>query len=152
MSIIHPPLDPALCVKVASYDDANWIVTEPYRYVTRSVRHGTVIVVPAGFITDGASVPRYFWRVIPPFGRHFNAAVVHDWLYRNQPHLLTKDEADMVLLEIMEHDGVPGGRQRAMFLAVREFGQKSYEEGKLVAQAEVPASALSHLGTQEVPL
>ena len=38
------------------------------------------IKVPAGFITDGASVPRALWWLFPPTGRYFQAAVVHDYL------------------------------------------------------------------------
>ena len=33
----------------------------------------------AGMITDGASVPRMFWRLIPPFRSHYlAAAMIHD--------------------------------------------------------------------------
>lgn len=41
------------------------------------------VVVPAGFVTDGASVPRPLWPLFPPTGRYFAAAVVHDWLLSN---------------------------------------------------------------------
>lgn len=37
--------------------------------------------VPDGFVTDFASVPRIFWRLIPPTGDHGPACVLHDWLY-----------------------------------------------------------------------
>ena len=39
------------------------------------------IVIPKGFITDGATVPRWFWIVVPPFKpRHLPAVIVHDYL------------------------------------------------------------------------
>lgn len=38
------------------------------------------INVPAGFITDGASVPYMFRRVFSPTGRYFGAAIVHDYI------------------------------------------------------------------------
>lgn len=39
------------------------------------------IKVPKGFITDGATVPRWFWIVVPPFKpRHLPAVIIHDYL------------------------------------------------------------------------
>jgi len=40
---------------------------------------GHTIAVPAGFVSDGASVPRALWSIYPPFGKYLEAAVVHDW-------------------------------------------------------------------------
>ena len=53
-------------------------LTQPFRVRTGA---GRIIEVPAGFETDFASVPRLFWRVVPPWGRYSPAAVVHDYLY-----------------------------------------------------------------------
>ncbi|HIE98682.1 MAG TPA: DUF1353 domain-containing protein, partial [Fuerstia sp.] len=40
------------------------------------------VVVPAGFVSDGASIPRLFWAIIgPPIGSsHLLPAIVHDYL------------------------------------------------------------------------
>lgn len=38
--------------------------------------------VPAGFITDGASSPRFAWVVVDPATEFFEASVIHDHLYR----------------------------------------------------------------------
>lgn len=40
---------------------------QPFRVRTGA---GRIIEVPAGFETDFASVPRLFWRVVPPWGRY----------------------------------------------------------------------------------
>ena len=40
-------------------------LTQPFRVRTGA---GRIIEVPAGFETDFASVPRLFWRVVPPGG------------------------------------------------------------------------------------
>lgn len=37
-------------------------------------------IIPKGFITDGATVPRFFWPLFPPVGRYFLAAALHDYL------------------------------------------------------------------------
>jgi hypothetical protein len=39
------------------------------------------IVIPKGYITDGASVPRIFWSIFPPNkAEYLSAAIVHDYL------------------------------------------------------------------------
>ncbi len=50
------------------------------------------VTVPAGFKTDGASVPRIFWTFFNPCGELFEAAVIHDYQYRFK--IGTKKEAD----------------------------------------------------------
>ncbi len=49
-------------------------------------------VVPKGFTTDGASVPRMLWVVFSPAGVLFQASVIHDHLYSNA--IKTKSYAD----------------------------------------------------------
>lgn len=39
-------------------------------------------VVPAGFVTDGASSPRLAWMIVDPATEFFEASVIHDFLYR----------------------------------------------------------------------
>jgi len=39
------------------------------------------IVVPAGYITNGANIPRIFWQLIPPFKpKYLPAVIIHDYL------------------------------------------------------------------------
>jgi hypothetical protein len=41
------------------------------------------ILIPAGFIYDGASIPRIFWSIlgVTRDGVHRAASLVHDWIY-----------------------------------------------------------------------
>jgi len=80
-----------------------------------------VIHVPAGFITDFASVPRFFWRLFPPTGTYGKAAVVHDYLYRCTD--IDRAICDAVFLEAMEVLGVSWIARRLMHRAVRVFGK-----------------------------
>jgi hypothetical protein len=41
------------------------------------------IIVPTGFITDLASIPRALYIALPPIGAYDKAAVVHDFLYQH---------------------------------------------------------------------
>lgn len=39
-----------------------------------------IVQVPAGFITDGTTVPNVLWFLLPPWGVYGQAAVLHDYL------------------------------------------------------------------------
>lgn len=82
---------------------------------------GRSYTVPEGFETDFASVPRFFWRLVPPWGRYSPAAVLHDYLYSQG--LGTRAQADQVFLDMMQRLAVPAWKRRMMYLAVRLFGR-----------------------------
>lgn len=87
------------------------------------------ITIPADFITDFASVPRFFWRFLPPTGRYTRAAVVHDFLYRT-PGLCTRAQADAVLYEAMKFPCHVGFFTRwTIYAGVRAGGSVSYKGG-----------------------
>lgn len=82
------------------------------------------VIVPAGYRTDFASVPRFFWRIFPPMGRYAKAAVVHDYLCDVQPKEYNSKQAAKVFDEAMRLSSVPGWKRRAMYNAVRFFGPR----------------------------
>ena len=84
------------------------------------------ISVPAGFKTDYASIPRFFWRVLPPVGKYDRAAVVHDWLYAKNG--VTRKQADDILYEAMGVLGVPGWQRNVIYAGVRVGGWKPWNE------------------------
>lgn len=89
----------------------------PYRVRTED---GVSVDVPAGFVTDFASVPRFFWRVLPPWGKYSPAAVVHDYLYYSGQ--VSREDADRTFARLMQSLGVPGWKITIMYYAVRWFG------------------------------
>lgn len=90
---------------------------------------GVLIHVPAGYVTDFASVPRMFWRVFPPTGRYNRAAIVHDYLYTNAT-ACSRFFADGLFRELMLHLGVPMWRRVLMFYAVRLGGKSGWKHGR----------------------
>lgn len=78
------------------------------------------ITVPAGFVTDNASVPRLFWSVVAPHGKYTRAAVVHDYLYSGE--LIPRKKADEIFLFGMGVLGVPAWLAHVMYAAVRIGG------------------------------
>lgn len=101
-----------------------WKIYQPFEfYLTED--NSDIIVVPAGFITDLASVPRIMWSFLPPDGKYAKAAIVHDYLYDNG--LRTKKQADLIFLDAMRVLGVPRWKRTIMYLAVNYFGKGSYD-------------------------
>lgn len=95
----------------------------PYRYVSRN--HGTIIV-PRGFETDGASVPRIFWTLFSPFGPCFPAAVVHDYLYAAGPARLKRKDCDVIFYDAMKDVGVGWLQRSIIYRAVRIGGASRF--------------------------
>ena len=91
---------------------------KPYSVELKN-RH--IIIVLEGFITDFASVPRFFWRAIPPWGKYSPACVVHDFLYTYGTYGDRK-HADLVLYELMEALGVAWWRRKMIYRGVRLGG------------------------------
>lgn len=79
-----------------------------------------LITVPAGFVTDFASIPAIIWPILPPIGAYDKAAVVHDWFYVNNG--CTRAEADGVLKQGMRDLGVNGFKLQLIWLGVRSGG------------------------------
>lgn len=111
---------PAIVKIKGSY---NFELVQDFEYYITD-KNGEKIVVPKGFITDFASVPRIFWNVIPPIGKYSKAAIVHDYMYDFA--LKTKKEADLIFYEAMEVLGVPKWKRLIMYWAVRVFGRGEY--------------------------
>lgn len=99
-----------------------WLVLAPY------VRqwHGRPIAVPAGFVTDGPSVPPRLRSFLPVRGWMWPAAVCHDYAYvsaREGGQLqLTRAEADAMFFDLLKADGVGWLARNIMWAAVRLGG------------------------------
>lgn len=78
------------------------------------------IIVPAGFVTDFASVPRLPVAYLLAGDTGHAAAVLHDWLYTT--HEVSRADADAVFAEALEVGGEPAWRRGLMWLGVRLGG------------------------------
>ena len=86
---------------------------------------GAVAVIPLGFETDLASVPRLLWAVFPPWMPGLLApAVLHDWLYSTKP--VSRQRADAIFREAMADCGLPKWKRWAIWASVRLFGGSHY--------------------------
>ena len=113
-----------------------WRLDEPFIYVTRA---GRVITVPAGFETDGGSIPRPLWWLYPPFGGSCDEAyVIHDYAYAQAEQLeLSRAEADALMLEGMEVLGFRPTGRRIIYGTVRLFGALAWHTHRQRSAAAV---------------
>lgn len=97
-------------------DNANrWELCAPFVFSV----DGVEFVVPKGFWTDFASVPRVFHLVLNPYELGCGP-VPHDFGYFTG--MCNREFWDEVFLSCMELDGISWWRRRAAYSAVRAFG------------------------------
>ncbi|MCU7845304.1 MAG: DUF1353 domain-containing protein [Candidatus Thiodiazotropha sp. (ex Monitilora ramsayi)] len=96
-----------------------WRVDSEISYLYQELVRITVL---PGMETDGASIPRLFWRLIggPFTGRYVGAALIHDGLYASE--LLPREVADNIFKAAMLSLNVPAWKASIMFWAVRMGG------------------------------
>ncbi|WP_162794178.1 DUF1353 domain-containing protein [Runella rosea] len=98
-----------------------WEVVQPVR-VRCSLNDYGRFMIPAGYVSDFASVPQLFFWLIPPHGRTANACVVHDYLYEHKPVKATRREVDLFWRELLKQCNVPAWQVWIMYGYVRAFG------------------------------
>ncbi len=113
-----------------------WELSEPLVWTGTK---GDTFTVPAGFVTDFATSPRFLHWLVLPYGAYTRAAVLHDYLltlvadvegratwragkpspyaYDSKP--VTSRDADGIFRKVMEELGVPWAKRWAMWAAVR---------------------------------
>lgn len=102
-----------------------WRVDNDFYYYVGDPSDCIYVYVKAGFRTDGASVPRPFWALIPPWGSHGNAAIVHDYLCETKtihehgaPKKIDNKRIDKIFMAAMKVSGV-GFKRYVIYAAVR---------------------------------
>lgn len=93
-----------------------WMLLEPLVYEGNT----DLFTVPVGFHTDFASVPRLLRSIVSETGVHTRAAVLHDFLGREQRHITQRD-ADGIFRRVLREAGIGFTLRWLMWAAVR-FG------------------------------
>jgi hypothetical protein len=112
-------------LKVSTADGRNFVLLESFTYTTKA---GEVITVPVGTTSDGASTPPEIWPTIPPFGKYWKAAFLHDYLYRFTQ--VSKMDCDNLFKEAMRSLGVSAIEADAIYEGVNLFGQISFDQDR----------------------
>jgi hypothetical protein len=110
------PFEPG-SLTVSRVDADTWALVDDLVYKGRRDR----FVVPAGFRTDFATVPRVVSWLVPRFGTYTLAAILHDWLCTEgiRSGAVTSREADGIFRRVMRESGVPVLRRWLMWTGVR---------------------------------
>lgn len=97
-----------------------WRLVEDFGYESRA---GLIVLVPAGFETDFASVPRLLWPIIPLTDAVYDkAAVLHDFAVRNRRALgFSLMECHRLFREVLLFTGTGHFKSAVMFSAVVLF-------------------------------
>lgn len=99
----------------------------PLEYRVGSADSDEVIVVPAWYETDFASIPWGVRNLFPPLGIWARPAIIHDWLYdQGGIGRYDRKRCDEIFREAMEVVGVPAWRRAVMYRAVRLGGASGF--------------------------
>ena len=98
----------------------------PFKFYSVNEEVTWLITVPAGTLTDFASVPKGFRWLISRVGKYGRGAVLHDYLCNS--HAMSRKEADRIFLEAMEALGVGWLKRRTMYTAVRAYSIATFKK------------------------
>lgn len=91
-------------------------IIAPFTYERVFLGSGQKITVPAGFVSDGCSIPWFARSFFPTLGKAAKAGVLHDYLLWAG---YSKREAASIFLESMEVLGVKKIRRTLMYWSVK---------------------------------
>ncbi len=114
----------------------DWELQSKFTYHVGSKFSRKWVNVPVGFVTDFASVPRFFW-FLPDWATYSKAPILHDWLYEHPEIMgkpITRKKADQIFLEAMHVDWQGHKSRRFVahleYIAVRLFGWLAWDNKK----------------------
>jgi hypothetical protein len=99
-------------VLLRQVDPKTFRLAQPFRYSKGDQRFD----IPEDDVTDLASVPRFLTWLVPRYGRHTLAALLHDHL--QDVSGVSSEEADEIFRDAMGDSGVPLTRRWIMWSAV----------------------------------
>lgn len=131
-------------------DGRRFALVQEFDYEVGALGSGRVIRVPAGFVTDFASIPQVFWNILPPWGVYGKPCVLHDYMYQggfiSEPPVNrnlanparpiwfvqhtdpTREQADNILREAMQALGVGWWTRQIIFRGVRMGGGRIWDK------------------------
>lgn len=124
--------------QVATVDGRNFNLLANIYFTAKD---GKRYCIPTGASSDGASTPPEIWTLMPPFGRYWPAAFLHDAAYRNTLLMwngsawvkaeLPKAICDDLLKEAMESLGVGFAEREAIYEGVVLGGKSSFDSDRV---------------------
>ena len=110
-----------------SFSKPNLIPLDDGRYELATslvIESGLInFVVPVGYRTDLASIPRCLWSLLPPNGTYTVPAIAHDYLLDDGRgnRRCTRRIADAIFAQLMRDAGVPIKTRITIYFGVRFY-------------------------------
>lgn len=112
-----------------TYGKSLWDTLPGFRYYIGSENSNEYVDVETGFLTDGATVPRFLWWLLPPIDEYSQATTLHDKLCRTYTITrvvngiatevpVTRKQIDAILKEAMDVLEVTPWKKKAIMLGV----------------------------------
>lgn len=125
-------------------------LAEPIVFEIGGPGSGLQVVVPAGYITDGYSLPGALLQLFQPRSANYLLpSILHDWLY--DAGLVPRAMADRILRQAMRAVKVPAWRCAIVYAAVRLGGSGGFNKPipinlEIVAKARTLGASAALLG------
>ena len=127
---------------ISPLPENRWELQSEFTYHIGEEKSNDKVTIHKGFITDFASVPRFLWWLLLPYGQYGKACIIHDYLYTNPKEAFAninsikfpktdkelRSLADDIFLESMQVLQVSKIKVNIMYWSVRCFGFREFNK------------------------
>lgn len=125
-----------------------FILVEDMKYTIGSTKD--TIVVPKGFVTNNASIPKAFWSLgLTPHGQYSRASIIHDYLYWSQA--CTRKQADQLMVIMMKESNVGWFDETVIYNGVHAGGEGAWKKNTRNREAGMPGIIPAEYIPQRAP-
>ena len=116
------------------FKDPIYFLVKPITWKPNSDQVGTAesVEVPAGFVTDLASIPPAFFSLLRPDGEYTYAAIIHDYLYWTQKQ--PRATADEIFKFAMADFNIGSPTAFTIYESVRRLGGRAWNTNARLRQ------------------
>ena len=84
-----------------TYSDVSITPQPGNRYIVNNELTYKEVVVPVGYVTNGADIPRIFWSLFPPNrSDYLPAVIIHDYMCDNCDRMVANKYFEEILVEL----------------------------------------------------
>ena len=132
------------------FGSRKWEISENWEF---ALTNGYIVIIPKGFIFDGASIPRSLWWLLSPTGILFIPGLAHDFGYRHRYVLMIPSDRsrlpfkfglnfrrgqwDSMFKEVSVHVNGMLVVSWISWAALRVFGQAAWKKNRQLNATEI---------------
>jgi len=126
-----------------------FFLQEYFRYRIGNRGSKSIIEIPKGFVTNGASIPAIVQPILSPWGKYGKSACLHDYLYYTGI-LGTRKASDELMVEAMRVLNVPEWQIKVIYSALRIGGAPTWNKYRKEDFARIKRESL--VGYRMLPI